>query len=220
MPTVTASAAGPGATRTPYGMEAVAYGPTYESRAASTGARGGTRRGSGSGRGPVSSAASARTADADEGVPWHPAGGVQTCGRLVEEQRPGAVGASYREVEAAPPASGQRGRPATEGYARFARVVHPAPVLRSRPAGIAWDVLTCLEQAPREETGADADDPPPGLIAGQVDRVHRTVTAVVGREMTAGHNPDEVSREVLALLDGTADLLGERALNYAVRDAG
>lgn len=41
--------------------------------------------------------------------------------------------------------------------------------------------------------------------------------AVIGREMLAGRNPDEVSREVLLLLDDMEGLLGERVLNYAVR---
>ncbi|MET8786750.1 hypothetical protein [Streptomyces sp. NPDC004589] len=37
------------------------------------------------------------------------------------------------------------------------------------------------------------------------------------REMTAGRNPDEVSREGGVLLDGVEVLLGDRVLNYAVR---
>jgi hypothetical protein len=44
--------------------------------------------------------------------------------------------------------------------------------------------------------------------------------AVIGREMMAGRNPDEVSREVLLLLDDMEELLSEKVLNYAVRDAG
>jgi hypothetical protein len=39
------------------------------------------------------------------------------------------------------------------------------------------------------------------------------VTAVTGREMPAGRNPDEVSREVLLLPGGMEGLLGEKALN-------
>lgn len=41
--------------------------------------------------------------------------------------------------------------------------------------------------------------------------------AVIGREMLDGRNPDEVSREVLLLLDGMEGLLSEKVLNYAVR---
>jgi hypothetical protein len=41
--------------------------------------------------------------------------------------------------------------------------------------------------------------------------------AVIGREMMAGRNPDEVSREVLLLLDEMEELLSEKVLKYAVR---
>ncbi|MFK0025532.1 TetR/AcrR family transcriptional regulator [Streptomyces sp. NPDC090798] len=106
------------------------------------------------------------------------------------------------------------------GYARFMRVIHEAPALRSRLWAIGQEVLDNLEEALREETGASAGDPLPGLIAGQVNWVHQTVMAVIGREMMAGRNPDEVSREVLLLLDDMEELLSEKVLNYAVRDEG
>jgi AcrR family transcriptional regulator len=105
------------------------------------------------------------------------------------------------------------------GYARFMRVIHEAPALRSRLWAIGQEVLENLEQALREETGAPDDDPLPGLIAGQINWVHQTVMAVIGREMMAGRNPGEVSREVLALLDDMEDLMSEKVLNYAVRAA-
>ncbi|WP_393078117.1 hypothetical protein [Streptomyces sp. LN704] len=47
-------------------------------------------------------------------------------------------------------------------------------------------------------------------------RVHRTAQRHAG----AGRNPDEVSREAVVLPGGAPDLLGEKALNYGVRDAG
>ncbi|MFF1450728.1 TetR/AcrR family transcriptional regulator [Streptomyces sp. NPDC058274] len=105
------------------------------------------------------------------------------------------------------------------GYARFMRVIHDAPALRSRLWAIGQEVLENLEQALREETGAPDGDPLPGLIAGQINWVHQTVMAVIGREMMAGRNPGEVSREVLALLDDMEDLMSEKVLNYAVRAA-
>ena len=43
--------------------------------------------------------------------------------------------------------------------------------------------------------------------------------SVIGREMMSGRNPDEMSREVLALLDDMEELLSDRVLNYAVRGA-
>ncbi|MET7699493.1 MULTISPECIES: TetR/AcrR family transcriptional regulator [unclassified Streptomyces] len=107
-----------------------------------------------------------------------------------------------------------------DGYARFMQVIHDAPGLRSRLWAIGQEVLINLEEALREETGAPAEDPMPGLIAGQINWVHQTVMATIGREMMAGRNPDEVSREVLLLLDDMEGLLSEKVLNYAVRDAG
>ncbi|MGW5662908.1 TetR/AcrR family transcriptional regulator [Streptomyces sp. NPDC003758] len=104
-----------------------------------------------------------------------------------------------------------------EGYDRFMRVIHEAPALRSRLWAIGQEVLDNLEAALREETGAAPDDPLPTLIAGQVNWVHQTVMAVIGREMMAGRNPDEVSREVLVLLDEMEELLSEKVLKYAVR---
>jgi hypothetical protein len=99
------------------------------------------------------------------------------------------------------------------------RVIEEAPGLRSRLWAIAQEVQANLEQALREETGADEDDELPHLMAGQIGWVHSTVIAVIGREMVKRREPREVSREVLLLLDDIEDLLSERVLNYAVRGA-
>jgi hypothetical protein len=50
--------------------------------------------------------------------------------------------------------------------------------------------------------------------------VHRTVTTAIGREMGAGRAPDEVSREILVLLDGMEELLSPEVLGCAVRADG
>lgn len=119
------------------------------------------------------------------------------------------------EVEAVSPRVGLM-----EGYDRFLRVIHEAPPLRSRLWSLQQEVLENLETALREETGAAADDPLPNLMAGQIGWIHETVFAAIGREMVAGRDPDEVSREVLVLLDDIEELLSEKVLNYAVRGAG
>ncbi|WP_037680598.1 TetR/AcrR family transcriptional regulator [Streptomyces griseus] len=119
------------------------------------------------------------------------------------------------EVEAVSPRVGLM-----EGYDRFLRVIHEAPPLRSRLWSLQQEVLENLEATLREETGAAADDPLPNLMAGQIGWIHQTVFATIGREMVAGRNPDEVSREMLVLLDGIEELLSEKVLNYAVRGAG
>lgn len=116
------------------------------------------------------------------------------------------------EVEAVSPRVGLM-----EGYDRFMRVIQEAPPLRSRLWSLQQEVQDHLEATLREEAGAAADDPLPSLIAGQVAWIHKTVFERIGREMIAGRNPDEVSREMLVLLDGIEELLSEKVLNYAVR---
>lgn len=117
------------------------------------------------------------------------------------------------EVEAVSPRVGLM-----EGYDRFMRCIHEAPPLRSRLWSLQQEIHDHLEATLREETGAADTDPLPGLIAGQICWVHSEVFVHIGREMVAGRNPDEVSREVLALLDDIEELLSENVLNYAVRD--
>jgi AcrR family transcriptional regulator len=116
------------------------------------------------------------------------------------------------EVEAVSPRVGLM-----EGYDRFMRVIQEAPPLRSRLWSLQQEVQDHLEATLREEAGAADDDPLPRLIAGQIAWIHKTVFERIGREMVAGRNPGEVSREMLVLLDGIEDLLSEKVLNYAVR---
>ena len=118
------------------------------------------------------------------------------------------------EIEAVSPRVGLM-----DGYARFMRVIHDAPALRSRLWRIQQEVLENIDATLREEVGADPGDPLPSLIAGQINWVHETVMGVIGREMVAGRAPAEVSREVLRLVDDIEGLLSEQVLNYAVRDA-
>ncbi|MCK8434749.1 TetR/AcrR family transcriptional regulator [Streptomyces sp. D2-8] len=116
------------------------------------------------------------------------------------------------EIEAGSPRMGL-----IEGYDRFMRCIDEAPPLRSRLWRLQQEVQDNLEATLREEVGAEADDPLPRLIAGQICWVHGTVFVAIGREMTKGRNPDEVSREMLVLLDDIEELLSEKVLNYAVR---
>ncbi|MFE6636133.1 TetR/AcrR family transcriptional regulator [Streptomyces tendae] len=106
-----------------------------------------------------------------------------------------------------------------DGYAAFMKVVHESPALRSRMWAIGQEVLVNLEETLREETGAQAEDPLPGLMAGQINWLHGTVMVEIGHRMVAGGKPSEVSREMLLLLDEMEELLSEKVLNYAVRGA-
>jgi AcrR family transcriptional regulator len=135
-------------------------------------------------------------------------------GRDVGESAARAVLRELRaEVEAVSPRVGL-----VAGYDRFMRVIQEAPALRSRLWAMEQEIQDNLELTLRAETGAAAD-PLPGLIAGQICWIHQTAFVRIGREMMAGRKPDEVSREVLVLLDDIEELLSARVLNYAVRDA-
>ncbi|MEV5106403.1 TetR/AcrR family transcriptional regulator [Streptomyces massasporeus] len=118
------------------------------------------------------------------------------------------------EIEAVSPRMGLIG-----GYDRFMRCIEEAPPLRSRLWSMQQELQGNLEATLREETGATAGDPLPGLIAGQICWVHGTLFVAIGREMVKGGNPDEVSREMLVVLDDIEELLSEKVLNYAVRGA-
>ncbi|MFG1667481.1 TetR/AcrR family transcriptional regulator [Streptomyces sp. Y7] len=136
-------------------------------------------------------------------------------GRAKGESAAGAVLRELRaEVEAVSPKVGL-----IEGYDRFMRCIHEAPPLRSRLWSLQQEIHDHLEATLREEAGADAADPLPGLIAGQIAWIHQTVFVHIGREMVAGRNPGKVSREVLVLLDDIEELLSANVLNYAVRGA-
>lgn len=148
------------------------------------------------------------------------AGVVEQLSRWVRGRADGesAVRAVLRElradVEAVSPRIGL-----LEGYDRFMRCIQEAPPLRSRLWSMQQEIHDHLASTLREETGADADDPLPGLIAGQIAWIHQTVFVRIGQEMVAGGNPGKVSREMLVLLDDIEELLSEKVLNYAVRGA-
>lgn len=106
-----------------------------------------------------------------------------------------------------------------EGYGEFMRVVTEAETLRARLWRIQQESLEDLERTLRQEVGAGQGDPLPVLVAGQLSWLQTMLMGCVGREMTAGRKPAEVSREALVLLDEMEELLSEKALNYAVRAA-
>ncbi|GAA0485807.1 TetR/AcrR family transcriptional regulator [Streptomyces olivaceiscleroticus] len=118
------------------------------------------------------------------------------------------------EVEAVSPRVGL-----FEGYERFMKVIHGSAALKARLWYLQQETADHLERTLCEEVGADEGDLLPVLVAGQLNWVHATLMAHIGRAMTAGRKPAEASREALDLLDELADLLSERVLNYAVRAA-
>ena len=105
-----------------------------------------------------------------------------------------------------------------DGYDRFMRVVDGSPALRARLAHLQQEVLRAVERTLREETGAAPGDPLPLLIGSQLAWLQRTLMEYINGQMVAGRAPAEVSRDALVLLDEMEDLLGERVLNYAVKN--
>lgn len=107
----------------------------------------------------------------------------------------------------------------TDGFADFMRVIEEAPTLQARLSHLQREVLDAVVTTLREEVGAAADDPLPGLVGGQIAWVEGAVVGYVSQEMMAGRKAAEVSRDALVLLDEIEDLLGEKVLNYARRAA-
>ncbi|MGW0550243.1 TetR/AcrR family transcriptional regulator [Streptomyces altiplanensis] len=145
---------------------------------------------------------------------------VDRLSRYVRGRRAGesAAGAVLRElrgaVEGVSPAVGL-----FAGYGRFMRVVSEADSLRSRLWRIQQESLENLERTLGQEAGAEPGDPLPVLVAGQLSWLQTMLMGCIGREMTAGREAAEVSREALVLLDEMEELLSEKVLNYAVRAA-
>ncbi|MGW9428221.1 TetR/AcrR family transcriptional regulator [Streptomyces decoyicus] len=134
-------------------------------------------------------------------------------GRPAGESAAAAVLRELREeVEAVSPRVGLM-----EGYDQFMRVVDGAPTLKARLWYMQQEIHLNLEETLREEAGAAAGDPMPGLMAGQIGWVHQSLMGWIAKEMLAGRKPAEASRDALVLLDGMEELLGEKVLNYAVR---
>ncbi|MFC8128624.1 TetR/AcrR family transcriptional regulator [Streptomyces sp. NPDC057302] len=105
------------------------------------------------------------------------------------------------------------------GWADFMRVITDAHPLRSRLWEIQQQALGHLTKTLADEVQAADGDPMPGLIAGQLSWLHSTLMAWIGDEMAKCRKAAEVSRDALVLLDEMEDLLGQKVLNYAVRDA-
>lgn len=106
-----------------------------------------------------------------------------------------------------------------EGYERFMWVIENADGLKARLWRVQQEAVRHLEATLLEESGAEAGDRTPVLVAGRLSWVHSTLMAYIGGEMAAGRGAAEVSRDALVLLDDIEDLLGEKVLNYARRAA-
>ncbi|MBH5337033.1 TetR family transcriptional regulator [Streptomyces pactum] len=143
---------------------------------------------------------------------------VQGLSRAIRARRPGesaaraVLDALRRQLEER---SAEALRP---GFQRFMKVIQDSPALTARI--LTMQELTCraVTATLREETGAGPDDPLPPAIASQLAWVSSAVLNSTLRQAAAGAGPDEVARHGLATLDVIESLLGERTLNYAVKN--
>ncbi|MFJ8073162.1 TetR/AcrR family transcriptional regulator [Streptomyces sp. NPDC096176] len=106
-----------------------------------------------------------------------------------------------------------------EGHADFMKVITEADALRSRLWAIQQESLLGPVTTMRAEAGAAEGDRLADLVAGQLTWVHGTVMGWIGTELAKRRKPEEVSRETLDPIDEMEELLGEKVLTYAVRDA-
>ncbi|QKV92528.1 TetR/AcrR family transcriptional regulator [Streptomyces sp. NA02950] len=145
----------------------------------------------------------------------------ETVGRLPRWIKERAVGESaadavLRELRASIEEGGYE--PLNPGFARFMAVIRDSPALSLRIMSMHERSCHAIGATLREETGADPADPEPMLVASQLSWVNSVLFNSVQRLVAAGGDPADVTREVLRRLELVTSLLGERTLNYAVKN--
>lgn len=106
----------------------------------------------------------------------------------------------------------------TPGFGRVLAMMLATPSLAARLGDLAVQNVDELAALLAEETGAPAGDQVPRLVASQIGWFHSLVFTEIGTRTLAGEEPDAIAEPVLTLLDAIEDLLGERVLEYAVRE--
>jgi AcrR family transcriptional regulator len=105
----------------------------------------------------------------------------------------------------------------TQGFGRFLEMVRAEPTLAARLDSIAGEMVDALAETLAAETGAEAGDPVPRLVAAQLGWVQDQLFRDIGERTRAGHPPDAVAEAALALLTSIESLLSPRVLSYATR---
>jgi AcrR family transcriptional regulator len=105
----------------------------------------------------------------------------------------------------------------TQGFGRFLEMVRAEPTLAARLDSIAREMVDALAETLAAETGAEAGDPVPRLVAAQLGWVQDQLFREIGERTRAGHPPDAVAEAALALLTSIESLLSPRVLSYATR---
>ncbi|MFE0190456.1 TetR/AcrR family transcriptional regulator [Streptomyces sp. NPDC059008] len=107
----------------------------------------------------------------------------------------------------------------TAGFGRVFTMMRAAPTLTARLEDLGRQMTEALAHVLAEETAAAPDDQTPRLVASQIGWFHALLYSEIGRRIEAGEKPDEIAGAALELLDLVEEMLGERALGYAVRHA-
>ncbi|GAA2620955.1 helix-turn-helix domain-containing protein [Streptomyces axinellae] len=106
----------------------------------------------------------------------------------------------------------------TEGFGPVFEMMRAAPTLTARLGDLGGQMNDALAELLAEETGAARDDPELCAAVSQIGWFHSLVFAEIGRRVVAGMTPEEISADLLGLLDAVEEMLGGRAFTYAVRE--
>ncbi|MET8008464.1 TetR family transcriptional regulator [Streptomyces sp. NPDC005271] len=138
--------------------------------------------------------------------------------RVIAERPPGKSAAEAVLCELRTSIEEGRYEALNPEFARFMAVIQNSQALTVRV--MTMHELTCRAVADTlsGETGAAPDDPEPVLIASQLSWVNSVTFNSVQRLVAAGGDPVDVARQVLQRLEVVKSLLGERTLNYAVKN--
>ncbi|NYI06465.1 TetR/AcrR family transcriptional regulator [Allostreptomyces psammosilenae] len=104
-------------------------------------------------------------------------------------------------------------------FREFLRMLTENPTLSAKAHAIGVKACEKLRVELTEEMGAGPDDPTPGLVASQLGWVHQVISRTAAHLLMAGNDPDAVAERLLRSLDVIEGLLGERALEYAIRES-
>ncbi|MFD8705928.1 TetR/AcrR family transcriptional regulator [Kitasatospora sp. NPDC059648] len=96
----------------------------------------------------------------------------------------------------------------------FWRIIADSPALRARLLELGERAEAALAAVLAEESGADPEDPFPGIVAGAVAGAHRAVLAEIRRAMVAGEPAGAVRERIEAAVERAFGLLGTGLAGY------
>ncbi|MER7079181.1 transcriptional regulator, TetR family [Saccharopolyspora kobensis] len=104
------------------------------------------------------------------------------------------------------------------GFAPVLAMMRAAPTLLARLEALGGQMTEALAEVLAEETGADAADPLPRVVAHQLGGLHSLVYAELGAHLAAGARPEELAEAATRLLDAIERALSDNVLDYATRE--